>query len=157
MIAVLLFGVTEVLCTLCLCLWLRHILNAKQAEIEEKAEQALRDWVQPQEGNKPSKLAEMLSATGSVIGSAAAQSIMASMSASNSQAARQANGLADEALARKNPALGLLTGGKRGKGAAIMRLGELLGDMFNGAGGAPSGNGGNPSSDDVADRIGRLG
>jgi hypothetical protein len=107
-------------------------LNAKQAEIEAKAEKALHDWMDPGEGNTPSKFAQVVDATGSVIGSAAARSIMASLNAEASHTARAANTATDLLQAQANPIMGLLAGGKRGKGAAIQRLMDTVGPMLMG-------------------------
>jgi hypothetical protein len=142
-LAAVLLGLCQILTMFGLCLFLRHFFNAKQAEMEAKAERALRDWVEAPEAGKPSKLALALEAAGAVVGSAAARSIMGNLKQDASSMAKVANGVSDELSGRANPIMGLLTGGKRGKGAAVMRLAEMLGPMFgakgNGAGTVPGG------------------
>jgi len=135
-IAAILLGLSEIIGFMALSLLIRHIINAKQAEIEQRAEEALHRWLDPQPEGKPSKFAEFLDAGGSVVGSAAARSIMASLGAERSHTARAANGLVDEIEGAQNPILGLLSGGKRGKGAAIAKLAQMLLPMLAGHNGA---------------------
>ena len=116
------------------CLLLKRILNAKQAEIEAKLENALRDWTEAQPDGKPSKLGLMLDATGAVVGSAAARSLMATMKQSAGADTHLANGVSDQLQAESNPLLGLLANTKRGKGAALMRLASLVGPLLNPSG-----------------------
>ncbi len=142
--AALLLGFSQILAVLALSRMIRRIINAKQAEIEARAEAALHKWLDAQEGGKPSKMAEVLDAGGTVIGLAAARSIMGALSAEKSHTARAANGMADEIVGAQNPILGLLSGGKRGKGAALARLAEVLGPML--MGGRPNGDNGAQSS-----------
>jgi hypothetical protein len=106
------------------------------------------EWLEHAEG-QPHKLSQAIEAMGAVVGSAAARSIMASLNADASHAARAANIASDGIEGARNPLLGLLAGGKRGKGAAVLRLAELLGPML--------GSGGNREADNhsIADRIGR--
>jgi hypothetical protein len=131
-IAALLLGLSQILAVLALSRMIRRIINAKQAELEARAEAAMHKWLDAQEGGKPSKMAEVLDAGGTVIGLAAARSIMGALSAEKSHTARAANGMTDEIIGGQNPILGLLSGGKRGKGAALARLAEVLGPMLMG-------------------------
>jgi hypothetical protein len=132
-------------------LMIRRIINAKQAELEARAEETIRHWVEPQEGNKPSRFAEVLDMAGAVVGQAAARSIVASLMGSKGKALQEAGGLVDQMTSEQNPILGLLQGGKRGRGTALTKLAELLGPMLqskmNGGGQAPT--------EDVSSRIGR--
>lgn len=137
-VAAILLGVCQIIGFLGLSLLIRRAINAKQREIEARAEAAMREWLEPKAEGKPSRFAELLDAGGTIIGAAAARSIMSALSADKSHAARVANGLTDELQGAQNPILGLLAGGKRGKGAAIARLAEVLGPMLVGR------NGNNP-------------
>lgn len=148
--AAVLLGVCQLVTMLGVVLFIRHAFNAKQAELEARAEAKYHEWFDHQEG-KPHKFAEAVNAVGAVIGSAAAQSIMASLSAEKSHAARAANGEADAALGNAVPIMGLLTGGKRGRAAAMMQLMSTLGGL---GGGAPSnGDNGKDGLSDVESRI----
>lgn len=156
-LAAVVLGIVQVLCTISVCIFLRHFFQAKQAELEQRAEEMLHLWVDAPAPDKPSKLAEVVGAVGEVVGRTAAQSIMASLSAGQSHVARAANSMADEVQGAQNPILGLLTGGKRGKGAAIAKLAQVLGPaIFGGAAGAGAGTGdnGQPRSS-VMDRLKR--
>lgn len=126
-----------------ICLYLRHLLNTKQAELEARVEDAVRSWIavgaEDEKGNpSPSKLAVLMDSLGAVVGAAAARTIMASLRVDNSHVARVANGLADEVQGASNPILGLLMGGKRGKGAAVMRLAEIMQSVLAGGNGTGS-------------------
>jgi hypothetical protein len=140
-VAAILLGICQIITMLGATLLLRHFLNAKQAEIEARLEETVREWTAAQPDDQPSKLAVMLDATGSVIGSAAARSLMASLKQVQSSNAQVANGLSDQLQAEANPILGLLTSGKRGKGAAMMRLASLLGPLLTGKGGTTGNHG----------------
>lgn len=149
-LTVVLFCLCQVLCTISFCIFLRHVINAKQAEIERRAEAAMRDWLTAPEG-EPSKAAMLIDKAGQVIGSAAARSIMASLQVEKSHVARVANGISDEIKGAQNPILGLLAGGKRGKGAAVMQLAGLLqGILSPGGKGLPSSGNGHS---DITERI----
>lgn len=114
-----------------------------RASYEARLLAMVHSWIDVGPDGSPSQLAAVVDAMGAVVGRAAAQSIMASISAGESHVSRVAGGLADELQGRQNPILGLLAGGRRGKGAAVARLAELLGPMLMKAGGASevSGNG----------------
>lgn len=127
-----------------------------RASYEARLAALLREWGSPGADGGPSQLASLVDAAGTVIGRAAAQSIMASVSASDAHVARVANGLADEVQGRQNPVLGLLAGGRRGKGAAVARLAELLGPLLSSAG-SPAGEVGNNGHSSVRDRMLRNG
>lgn len=137
LLPVVLLALTQVLCFAGLAVFLRWLLNAKQREIEQKLDAAMRQWLESPEEGKPSKLAELLYTAGQVVGQSAANSIMRSLDSDKGHIARVANGVADGIEGSQNPILGLLSGGKRGKGAAVKRLGELLMGMFSGGGGLP--------------------
>lgn len=147
--AAILLGVCQIITMLGCVLLLRKLINAKQAEMEARAEKALRDWIDAPEAGKPSKLALMLDAAGAVVGSATARSLMASLKQDASAQAHVANGIADTLQSQQNPVLGLLTGGKRGKGAAVLRLAEMLGPMFAGG----KGNGAASDTESVRNRL----
>lgn len=150
-VAAILLGVCQIITPLGLCLFLRHIINAKQHEIEQKAEAVMREWLTAPE-NQPSKAALLIDKAGSIIGAAAARSIMSSINSEKSHVARVANGVADELQGAQNPILGLLAGGKRGKGAAVMQLAGMLQGIL-----APSGkvdsSSDNGAGSDVSNRI----
>jgi len=150
-IAAILLGLCQIVTTFGACLLLRRFINAKQAEIEAKAEASLRAWIDLQGENhdQPSKLALMLDGMGAVVGSAAARSLMNSIKQPASAAANVANGIAEPMIAQQNPLLAMLTTGKRGKGAAVLRLAELLGGML----GKPVDSGNGASSVSVRDRL----
>jgi len=133
-IAAVFLGICQIVGFYCLSLLIRRAINAKQAELEARAEAALHKWLDPGPDGKPSQFAEVLDVGGSIIGAAAARSIMASLMAEKSHTARAANGLSDEIQGAQNPILGLLAGGKRGKGAALAKLAQVLGPMLAGAG-----------------------
>jgi len=130
------------------CLF-RMWADRKQAEIEQRIDAALHDWCDQLEEGKPSKLALAADAVGETVGAAAAKALMRSLKVDNSHVARVANGLSDEVQAEQNPLLGLLAGGARGKGAAVMKLAGLLGPMLAGRGSSgpdtgTNGHGGKP-------------
>jgi hypothetical protein len=140
--------VTMVMCTILLCVaeivgfvafaWLiRMYADRKQAEIERRIDTVIHAWGDPQgeAHDQPSKLAQLLDALGAVVGLAAARSIMGALSTQDGHLARQANNLADQVVAQQNPLLGLLSGGRKGKGAALRHLAEVLGPMLMGSGG----------------------
>lgn len=139
-IAIVLIGSLQILTIFTTVYLVYRYVEHKQAEAELRAGEILRDWLNPQEGDKPSKLANLLDAGGAIIGAAAARSIMASLSADQSHVAKVANGAADELMGQQNPIMGLLSGGKRGRGAAVARLGQLLLPLISNIG---SGNGRN--------------
>jgi len=149
-VAAIFLGICQLVGFYCLSLLIRRIINEKQAEIEARAEDALHKWIDAQPEGKPSKLAELLDVGGAVIGSAAARSIIAALGAQESHAARAANGLTDEIQGGQNPIMGLLSGGKRGKGAAMARLAQIIGPMLQGNHDNSGTAGGS-----VRDRIGR--
>lgn len=131
--------VSQLICTLGVCLFARHLLNVKQAEIEQRAEAVVREWFTPPGEGQPHKAAQVLGSLGEVVGRSAAQSIMASLSADRSHVARAANSAVDEITAAQNPLMGLLSGGKRGKASAVAQLAGLLGPMLSGGNGQNTG------------------
>lgn len=152
-VGLVLLAFCQIACTCALVLGVRLVVNRKQREIEARLAAVFTEWCTAEPG-KASKLAELVAAAGAVVGQSAAQSIMAAFNADKSHVARQANMLADEAQAQANPLLGLLAGGKRGKGAALMRLAELLGPMLVGQGNKVAGSNGESSS--VRNRLGTV-
>lgn len=123
---------TGFLQTIGLIVGVNWLIGREKRLLQERLLAAQHEWFTPPAEGQPHKAAVVLDAAGSVVGAAAARSIMASLSADASHAARAANGMADELQGRANPLLGLLAGGKRGKGAAMMRLAEVLGPMLQG-------------------------
>ena len=99
------------------------------------------EWVIPPAEGAPSKLAQVVESAGETIGTGAARSIRASFKAEASHASRMANGMVADAEAEANPALGLLMGGKRGKGAALRTLAGMLMPMLAGSTGNHQSNG----------------
>lgn len=157
-IAAALLGVCEIIGFVCFAWLLRLYFDKKQREIEEQITSTLRVWTEQPEKDKPSRFAELIATIGTVVGQAAAHSIMASLQADKSHAARAANTIADQVIAEQNPVLGLLTGGKKGKGAAIARLAQILGSqlpLMPGVGGNPGGN--HSSKSEVQQRMERGG
>lgn len=126
---------------------LNWMIGRERKRINEILEALRHDWLDHAEG-QPHKLSQAIEAMGVVVGSAAARSIMASLNADASHAARAANSASDGIEGARNPILGLLAGGKRGKGAAVLRLAELLGPMLGSAGGK-----GEADNHSIADRI----
>jgi hypothetical protein len=134
MIPMLLVGcvfLTGLLQSIIVVVGLRWLLSRERERIADSLADLQREWFSAPEG-EPHKAAKVLDAAGSVVGAAAARSIMASLGADASHAARAANGAADILQAQQNPLMALLSGGKRGKGAAVMRLAEMLGPMLGG-------------------------
>lgn len=153
-VAAILLGLCQILGLVGLGWFLRVYFDRKQAEIEARLEGTLREWVTPAEEGKPSKFAEVLGGMGAVVGQAAARSIMSSLGADKAHVARAANGISDELEAQSNPIMALLSGGKRGKGAALQRLAELIMPMLGPrAGGPSSGNGSGNGSGSITERI----
>lgn len=99
------------------------------------------------DGEHPSQLAQFIDLAGETVGRAAARSIMQQIGTANSHAAKAANGMMAE-VQPQNPLMAMLGGAKRGKGAGIMQLAQILGPMLSG--GTPSN--GNSSGESVADR-----
>ncbi len=134
--AIVLVGILQVIALGYIAIRLKNAISAgieaKQTEISARLSEVIYDFVNPQEGGKPSKLAEVLQSAGVVVGSAAARSIMASINADSAHVARAANGVSDIIEAQQNPVAALLKGSRRGKGAAIQRLGEILLPLFQG-------------------------
>lgn len=142
--ALIFVGFSSILSPICAFLVFRRYLEQKQSEIEQRLDAAVRDWITPPEEGKLSKLGIAMDAIGTVVGSAAARSLQAQIAQTNSAVANVANGLSAEANAARNPLAMLASGGKRGKGAALARLVELIGPMLGGGGGSPGNNGGKP-------------
>jgi len=154
-IAAVLLGICQIIGFLGLSWLLRMYFDHKQAEIERRIDATLREWFTPEHEGEPHKAAKALSAMGEVVGAAAARSIMASIAADRSHVARAANGAADELQGVQNPILGLLSGGRRGKGAALAQLAAALGPMLGGGNGGNGGNGSNPGGKSVRERLQR--
>lgn len=144
-LAAIILGCIQILGFVGLSWSLRLYFDRKQAEIESRIDATVRGWMEPTEDGKMSKFGELLDAAGSVIGRAAAHSIMGALSSQDGKAARLANDLSANVEAKQNPIMALLAGGKRGKGAAVMRLAELLGPMLSRSGGSGSNHTGGDS------------
>jgi hypothetical protein len=151
LLTALLLGTVQILTFSAAFLIIRRAINQKQAEIEARIEETVRQWIEPQGEGKMSRLAEILARSGEVVGQAAARTIMTNLYTDKGHAVKAANGLVDEITGAQNPLLGLLQGGKRGKGAAIAKLAELLMPMLQGK----QNGGGQSPPDDVENRIGR--
>lgn len=126
----------------------------KQEDIERRLNETVHSWVDSpgvtDEGKPlPSKMAEVLEVMGVVVGSAAARSLRASLQQQASSQAQVANGALDQLQGAENPLLGLLAGGRRGKGAAIQALALKLWEMF------PKGGAGNGHSESIIGRLGK--
>jgi len=132
----------------CALLLLKYYVEAKQADLERRAQLALREWLEAPEEGKPSKAALLVQAVGEIVGTAAARSLVGTVTAQESHVARGANTAADLLQAQQNPLLALLKGGRRGKGAAMEHLAELLGPMLQNMGKSRD-NGGQASLFDV--------
>ena len=131
-LAIVLLGVGQILAVVGVILLARHYIEAKQTELAAFVADLV---VQPAKG-EPSKLSLMIDAAGSVIGSAAARSLVASLNQQSSAVARVANTQSDLLQAQQNPLVALFTGGKRGKGAAVQNLARMLGPMLMGKNGS---------------------
>lgn len=145
-LAVGILALCQALTVVLACRWLSVMVQRKQTDIETRIRDLVQDWTTPPAEGKPHKLAELLSVMGAVVGQAAAGSIMASLSAEKSQVARVANNLSDEIIGQQNPILGLLAGGKRGKGAAVGQLMKLLGGALGNRPAGANGDQGQQSS-----------
>lgn len=160
LIALVLLVFCQFAAALMLAFLVKRALDRLRSDVESKISAAITDLVEQPEPDQPSKLAQLADLIGACVGSAAARSIMASLNADKSHAARAANGAADVLEAQANPLLALLAGSKRGKGAALMRLAQQLGPMLTGKGTGvqlPLASGSNHGSGpgDIADRISR--
>jgi hypothetical protein len=134
-IALILLGIAQITVTIGVIFAARRYIEDKQAELEERATLILADWFNPASPTEASKMAALLDAAGAIIGGAAARSIMGSLGQRDSSVAKAANGAADEIEATQNPLMGLLGKSKRGRGAAVARLGQLLLPMLSNIGG----------------------
>lgn len=157
--AIFLLGVCQIAGAIVAALLIRRYIGRLRSDIESQLIGAVRDLVDQPAPDQPSKLAQIVDMAGAVIGSAAARSIMASLSADKSHAANVANGVADQLQAQQNPLLAILAGGKRGKNAGVLRLAQMLGPLLGGSGPAqgqlPLSSGSNHGTGhgDLADRI----
>lgn len=129
--AIILLGICQIMAPFGAFFVLRWYIERKQAELERRAEETIHQWIDQPEPDKPSKLAETLGMVGAVVGSTAAKSIMSSLAQQSSSVAQVANGLADPLAARSNPLMALVSGTRRGKNSAVLRLAEILGPMLN--------------------------
>jgi ATP-dependent protease HslVU (ClpYQ) peptidase subunit len=135
-IAAVLLGICQLASAFTLFLLFKYLIESKQAKLERRLEEALKEWTSQPEPDKPSKVAVLVDSIGAVIGSAAARSLMASVKQQSSSVAQVANGLSDQAQSQINPLAALMSGGKRGKGAALARLTEIIGPMLMGKSGS---------------------
>jgi len=147
--AAIILGLCQIFAAVTTVVLFRRILDRKQAEISEQIEAAIREWIEPGPDNTASKLASTVDMVGAVVGSAAARSIMAHLKQENAAVANVANGISDRIQGQTNPLMALLSGGKRGKGAAVQRLTEMLMPLFAGGlgGGGGAGNGSSQKSE----------
>lgn len=152
-IALVLLAFCQLVALVGIAWYFNRILERKQRILEDLVRSWIQTWLTPPGEGKPHKLAELIAAAGEVIGSSAARSIMASLNADKSHVARAANGIVDEAQAQANPILALLAGSKRGKGAALARLAELIGPALMGASGGLGGAGDNGRKTAVQERL----
>jgi len=152
-IAAILLGICQIIGFIGFGWLLRMYFERKQAQIERRIDATLHEWFTPEAEGEPHKAARALAAMGEVVGAAAARSIMASIAADRSHLSRQVNGALDEAQGAQNPILGLLSGGKRGKGAALAQLAAALGPMLAGHGGGGHNGGSNSNEKSVRDRL----
>lgn len=136
-----LLSICQFVMLLCAGVWIQRILDRKILEVRNQIQGAIEDLVTAPAPDQPSKLAQLLDLAGSVVGSAAARSIMASLAADKSHAVRVANSASDELEAQQNPIMSILAGTKRGRGAGLLRLAGLLGGIL-GTGTGPAGSGG---------------
>jgi len=135
--------------SICLVVGVSWVIGREKRRFAVRLDEIQHEWFDHAEG-EPHKAAQVLDASGAVVGSAAARSIMASLNAEKSHVARVAGGMADELQSQQNPLLGLLAGGKRGKGAAVMQLAQLLGPVL--MGGSHNGNGTGSSGSEYTGR-----
>ena len=139
-LALIFLGLSQIISVLLAYRLFTRYISKKQAEIQEQVLDSLHRFVDSPGEGKPSQFAIILDSAGVVVGGAAARNIMKSLGGADGHAGNVASGIAGELQAQVNPLVGLLSGGRRGKGAAMMRLAELLGPMFNRN--APGANGG---------------
>lgn len=137
-VAAILIGLCEFLGFVGLYILFTRWAERKEAQIRAEIDQQLKLWFVPEAEGQPHRAAQLLGSMGDIIGRSAAHSIMATFSAERSHVARAANAALAEAEAQQNPLLNLLSGGRRGKGAAIAQLAQLLAPMIRSVG---SGNG----------------
>ncbi len=116
--------------------------DRKQSQIELRLDAMIHDYIDPQGEGKPSRLADITTQLGMIVGAAAAQQIIKSLQTEQGHVGKTVNGL----LAEQSPLLGLLSGGRRGKGAGLAKLAEMLAPMMAGGSGAGNGNNGNDSA-----------
>lgn len=109
---------------------INRVIDRKQAEIELKIYTLVNEWISSPSEGKPSKLAEITAAAGTVVGQSAAHSIMQSLSTQQSHVTTLAQNVTGEIESQQNPLLAILQGGKRGKGAAVLKLAQLLAPML---------------------------
>ena len=157
-VAVVLLGVCQCIAVFCGCLFLRQVLNAKQAEIEKKMSDAVHGFIDPggPEGNEPSQLGKILQAAGVVMGSAAAKSLIDQYAAMTTHMKKaETSALTEIGAAGGISPLELLAKGK-GKGGGFAMLAQallpMLGNMLQGQRG-----GGNGGSSSLRDRLRRGG
>jgi hypothetical protein len=140
--AVLLLGLCQIAFFVALAVLIRAWAARKQEEIEQRIDALVQEWVSQPAPNKPSKLALLVEAMGNTVGAAAARSIMATFKAESAHTAAEANRVAGDLEEANNPLMSVLAGGARGKGAAVMKLAQLLLPMIKGAGNHNADNGG---------------
>jgi hypothetical protein len=129
-LAVVSIGLCQIFALFYVAFSLKRYAEAKQADIERRLIETIADYVNSPDPKTPSKLALIVHQLGLVIGSSAAQSLRASLSQESSALTHVANGAIDQLQGQQNPILALLSGGKRGKGSAIIKLAGMLQGML---------------------------
>jgi hypothetical protein len=132
-----------------LLFWMvNRVISREKRQIQARIDALVSEWFVAPEG-EPHKAARVLDAAGTVVGSAAARSIMGTLGQRASSATMVANIASDNIQGQANPLMALLAGGmgrKAGKGAALMHLAELIGPMLKGNGNGNTSQSEAPSS-----------
>lgn len=137
---------------------LRMYFERKQRDIERRIDAVVQDWLVPAKEGEPSKANVLVQRVGAEIGTSMARSVRAALMAESSHVARVANGAADALSEQQQPSLlGLLAGGKRGKGAAVESLLGMIGPMLAGRNQGNSDNGSSSRTLSVRERLQRGG
>jgi hypothetical protein len=120
----------------------RRFFEAKQAEITQEIVTLVHLWVDPTPDGKASKVALYAEALGECVGSSAARSLVRTAQQLKSSESVVVNGIQAKLEAEDNPIMDLLTGSRRGKGAAFERLVGMASKYFT----QHKSNGGDPGS-----------
>jgi hypothetical protein len=144
LIALVLLIVCQITVPIGAAIALRRWAERKQAEIEQRIEAAVHEWTDAPGPGLPSKAAETVSLCGEIIGRSAAKSIKQSFTQESTALTQVTNGIVEPIEAQANPLITLMTGGRRGKNAAIFRLAQILGPMLGNKGGGNGAGAGQP-------------